>query len=298
MKINKSGNTIIETLSAYLDGQLPEEELRLVRERLAHDASLRAMLDDLRQVRYVLRQTPGLKRRRNFVLSPEMVRKQKTFFRAMNVSRAISAVASVLLVVALGSQYLLSGGMNFAAAPAADMAESANSELTEAVAEEPMMMEAPQELQSMAASTEEDAAAVEEMADQPAEEPAEAALAPEVETEPAADSAEGTVEPSGGGGLPPTPTEEAQQVVGAAASTPTVEGDQRGLPLEKEGDADQVEGEAGTADEDILPPQLTRPGDELLPGSQISTIRILQGVLLLLALAGGLAAAYFRKKVR
>lgn len=307
MKINKSKHTTIETLSAYLDGQLPETEAENLRQRLAENPSLLSQLEGLRQSRYILKQTPKLKRRRSFVLSPEMVRQQKKVFRAMNVSRFISAAASVLLVAVLGSQYLFTGGMRFASAPMSDAAEIANYQMAdEAPVEEPMMMEAAEEMEMMEEAVEEPAAAAPEpsVADDVAEDTAGV-----VETEPAAPAAEAeegdgtqdtTNEPGGGGGEPPT--EEEDQALGSAAMTATPEGTQRSLPMEKDLDAAAELGEADTVDslEQELPAELELdiPVEEPVTESQTTPLQVVQGVLLLLAVLGGLAAAYFRKKVR
>jgi hypothetical protein len=235
-----------------------------------------------------------------------MVRQQNNVFRAMNVSRVISTAASVLLVVVLGSQYLFPGGMRFASAPMSDAAEVANIQMAdEAPAEEPMMMEAAEEMEMLEEPAEEAAAAVPEpsLADDAAEETAGGA---EVEPEaPAAEADEGdgawqTAEPSGGGG--PPPTEEADQELGIAALTATPEGTQRNLPTEKNLDATTEVAEADAVDsiEQELPSasQDDTPADEPVQERQISPLQVIQGVLLLLAVMGGLSAAYFRKKVR
>jgi len=320
MKTNKSKPTSTETLSAYLDGQLSERETQVLLQRLENDTVLRNQLDDLRQTRYVLRRTPKLKRRRSFVLSPEMVKQQKTFFRAMSVSRMVSAAASVMLVVLLGSQYLFAGGMRIASAP---MADSANYAMEQDMpAEEPMMaMEAPaddaaEEGLAMEAPMEEPAAALAEateeldsgMADLPQETDAAGepeSPAPPVADEPAenAGDLQSTQEPMGGGGEPPA-EEAATEESELALPTATTEGDQRAIPQEKDVDETQtgdMDGETvpglGQADQII-------PGDELETGGgqpaglQISALQIVQGILLILAIAGGLTAAYFRKKVR
>lgn len=291
MKNNKPKHTIIETLSAYLDGQLSEQDTQVLRQRLETDAALRTQLDGLRQTRYVLRRTPKLKRRRSFILSPEMVRQQKTFFRAMNVSRMISVAASVLLLATLGSQYLFAGGMGLSSAP---MADSANYEMAEdAPAEEPMMaMEGPDET-----ATEESAMGAlmvepsEEVEGEPADAAGDAADVGEAE-EPA----------------PPLAGEPAAEETAPAQAemvlpTATPAEDQRSVPMEKDVDGTQAGEDSasppglGEADQ-MLPADDLDGGGGLLRGSQISALQIVQAVLLVLVIAGGLTAAYFRKKVR
>ena len=60
----------VEHLSAFLDGQLSPAEAANLEARLAVDASLRKVLDDLRVARGLLRRTPRLRAPRNFMLSP------------------------------------------------------------------------------------------------------------------------------------------------------------------------------------------------------------------------------------
>ncbi len=109
--------------------------------------------------------------------------------------------------------------------------------------------------------------------------------------------------PMGAGGEPPAEETEPAQ---ADMALPTVatDGDQRSMPQQKEADETQ------TVDrEDTSPPGLGEadqsfPADDLEvgggqpAGSQISALQMVQAVLLILAVAGGLTAAYFRKKVR
>lgn len=328
MKNNKSKHNTIETLSAYLDGQLSEGEAEVVRQQLEQDGVLRNQLEDLRQTRYVLRQTPKLKRRRSFVLSPEMVKQQRTFFQALTVSRVISTAASVLLVVLLGSQYLLSGGMGLASAPMADvanyqMAEEAVAEdsvaaeapVEEPAAEEPMMaMEAPEEepaeelveeLETVATDS------VEEPTGEAAEDAAGTGAAEADEPPPAvadrpAEEIQGTQLPTGGGGEPPEDEDAAEEASEAVLPTATMEGTLRSMPMEKDADdaADGAqEGEVGLApelpDEELAPMhEETEPGELRPDGPDIRPMQVAQGILLILAVAGGLAAAYFRKKVR
>ena len=281
MKTNRFEQQTIETLSAYLDGQLSEHETEVVRQQLENSAALRQQLDALRQTRYVLRHTPRLKRRRSFVLSPQMVQQQKTLFRALNVSRAISAAASVLLVVALGSQYLFSGGMGLASAP---MMDTANYEMAEAVAaddaaeEQPMMaMEAPAEEaveEPALDSAADQPAEAEQSAEAPMAEPQEELGSAQVtETEAAASmladepiettqvpagEPQATELPSGGGGEPPEAESEAPVVEETAMPTATPEDAQRSTISEKDADGLQAEG----APEELPDDGLLEPIDE------------------------------------
>jgi hypothetical protein len=297
MKNDRYKQADLETLSAYLDQQLTEVEEQALHNRLSQDKALQARLDGLRQTRYVLRQTPKVKRPRSFALSPEMVKQQSFAFRMMNISRMVSAAASILLIMAIGGQYLVRGG-GFAASQANENAVSVADEAAEAgLAEEPMAMEAPAEEMQMDDAVEEEAAA---------EEPAAAAeMAPAATPTPA-----GTSEPGGGGGEPPgvdggLATDEGTGEIMGIGGGPTLTPDARSLPSEK------TPGEA--ADQFVSPEESASPSsaDEMDGQGQfmgepprpetdraLSPLRIVQAVLLLLALAAGFFAVYFRKQVR
>jgi len=284
----------LETLSAYLDRQLSEAEEQALHSRLSQDIALKRQLDDLRQTRYVLRQTPKVKRPRSFTLSPEMVRQQRFATRAWNYSRMVSAVASVLLIAVIGGQYLLSGRSLGAVAPqesAAFMADEA--------AEEPMMaMEAPME-ESAANAAMDTGLAQEPPTEAAAEAPAAAELAPQPTATLAA-----TLEPGGGGGLPPaeapTATQEIMGIGGGPTMTPAMESG-RMAPTDKLPGDGAPPGMGEVDGQYPEPLQQLAPDDELNPpdqGFQVSAWRLAQAALLVLALIGGILAAYFRKQVR
>jgi hypothetical protein len=62
-----------ETLSAYLDEQLPAKERARLETRLSQAPELRSALEDLRRTRAVLRSQPRVRAPRNFTLTPDMV---------------------------------------------------------------------------------------------------------------------------------------------------------------------------------------------------------------------------------
>ncbi len=62
----------VERLSAYLDGHLSPTETARLEARLASEPALRAVLEDLRQARTLLRHTPRRRAPRNFTLTPRM----------------------------------------------------------------------------------------------------------------------------------------------------------------------------------------------------------------------------------
>jgi anti-sigma factor RsiW len=92
----------IELLSSYLDGQLkPSDSARLER-RLSSDPDLRAVLDDLRSARGLLRQLPMRKAPRNFTLTPKMVGKNPPLPRTYPAFKFVTVLATLLLFFSMG----------------------------------------------------------------------------------------------------------------------------------------------------------------------------------------------------
>ncbi len=293
--------TELENLSAYLDHELTPGEEAQLRTRLAQDKHMREALENLRLTRYTLRNTPKVRRQRSFVLSPEMVRQQKSAWRLFNYSRTIAVAASVLFALVVGGQMLAGGGVGMlAAAPQADVAM--NSAAADEAAEEPMMMEAPAEesyADDMAASgLAEDTEADQAMDAEMAEPAAEMMPMPTGTLEPASTKAdEGdlpTEMPGGGGGLPPT---ETQQVDVPEAGTAESEAASSGLASDDGdmGDTTLRTGEqstdeiAGMENTELVTPPPTEQG--------IQPVQWVQGGLLLVALLGAALAIYFRRSV-
>ena len=97
----------IELLSSYLDGQLKPSETARLESRLSTDPDLRAVLDDLRSARGLLRQLPMRKAPRNFTLTPKMVGKNPPLPRAYPAFRFVSALATVMLFFTLGLNFVV-----------------------------------------------------------------------------------------------------------------------------------------------------------------------------------------------
>ncbi|HSG25565.1 MAG TPA: hypothetical protein VLA32_05545 [Anaerolineales bacterium] len=314
MKNDKLHTIEIETLSAYLDHELSEREETQLRDRLAHDAELREKLEDLRLTRYTLRHTPKVKRSRSFTLSPEMVRKQTVAWRAINISRLVSAAASVLFSFMIIGEILFSGSGGLLAANMAedsvmvDSSEEVGIPMSMQEADDNLMEESAEEPMIAAES-----APVEEpAADEPAEDVAgdTAESTPTVSGigggEPVATQSlevaeaelEGTPEPGAGGGEPPT-----EPPLPAEAT----DEEERTMPSQK------AMGEIGLA-EDGMAEDMTMADDsaEAAPVEKfeetgpteegtresIPWIRWIQGGLLVLAICFGAAAIYFRRMVR
>jgi hypothetical protein len=147
----------IELLSSYLDGQLKPSESARLESRLSSDADLRAVLDDLRSTRGLLRRLPMRKAPRNFTLTPKMVGKNPPLPRGYPAFRFVTALASLLLFFTVGLNFLApqmasplpSGGggapeLMVTEPPIISEAQANEAPATEAPAEEPSMEMAPQ----------------------------------------------------------------------------------------------------------------------------------------------------------
>jgi hypothetical protein len=145
----------IELLSSYLDGQLKPSDTARLEARLSTDPDLRAVLDDLRSTRGLLRRLPMRKAPRNFTLTPKMVGKNPPLPRTYPAFRFVTALASLLLFFTLGLNFLApqmasqspAFGMGGGGAPEILSAEAPavpEAAATEAPAEEPSIQMVPQ----------------------------------------------------------------------------------------------------------------------------------------------------------
>jgi hypothetical protein len=96
-----------ELLSAYLDHRLDAGELARVEKRLAVDAGLRPVLDDLRVARGLLKRAPRRRAPRNFMLNPSDVRVLAPRPPLVPALRYAGAIASILFLFAVGTNTLL-----------------------------------------------------------------------------------------------------------------------------------------------------------------------------------------------
>jgi len=87
-----------ETISAYMDGQLPPKKLTRFESRLSQEPALQVALDELLTARYVLQNTPRLRPPKNFFLTLEMVGKPRRLPRLAPAFGWASALASLLFV--------------------------------------------------------------------------------------------------------------------------------------------------------------------------------------------------------
>lgn len=96
----------LELLSSYLDGQLKPSDSARLESRLSADPNLRAVLDDLRAARGLLRQLPMRKAPRDFRLTPKMVGKNPPLPRTYPAFRFVTALATLLLFFTVGLNFL------------------------------------------------------------------------------------------------------------------------------------------------------------------------------------------------
>lgn len=152
----------LELLSSYLDGQLSSADAARLEARLRTEPDLRSVLQDLRGTRTILRQLPMRKAPRNFRLTPQMVRKNPPLPRAYPIFRFATTLATLLLFFTFGLNFVgpqlasqpPAFGMGGGGAPDTFAEESAQAEeapaaelpvpATEAPAEEPSILMAPQ----------------------------------------------------------------------------------------------------------------------------------------------------------
>lgn len=90
-----------EMLSAYLDSSLSLQEKKHVEDRLAVDSNYKEALISLARTRGILRAVPAIKRRRNFYLTPDMVRPGGWHWLLpfMNYSSAAAGLLAVIFLV-------------------------------------------------------------------------------------------------------------------------------------------------------------------------------------------------------
>ncbi len=96
-------------LSAYLDGQLSEARRVALEQALAHDAALRARLEELRYTVNLVRAAPLHDVPRNFLLTPSMVSVAPRAHLARRWypwTRLATALTAIALVITLGLQAL------------------------------------------------------------------------------------------------------------------------------------------------------------------------------------------------
>ena len=175
-----------EDLSAYLDGQLDASEHARLERRLAVDAGLRQLLDDLRVARGLLRRVPRRAAPRNFTLSPLNAKVRAPQPRAVPVLRLTGALATFLFLLGVGVNTLSPiAARSLAAAPAPGYGMGGGAGGADPTMEALMLeglatpgAEAPMAQSDLAAPTAEPSAKTAPPAEQPAAPTARGAQAP------------------------------------------------------------------------------------------------------------------------
>ncbi len=281
----------LEALSAFLDGQLPQKDTRELEARIENEAELRQALEDLRRTRQVLHMAPQIRRPRSFTLTPEMVGKKFFIPRGFTALRLVSVVASVLFVfVFAGDVFLnISADEEVAFAPLAKEAPMESfAVLVEVEAVEEGFMDKVEEPQVPGAvSTEvqqERAIEVEQVVEEPASEEPEMAAAP--------DETAGEEPPVGIGIAERENDFLATTPLPSTTPTVTVE-----VVIAEDADLGMAEvvitvPSTALAVEETPTPEKVERGLAV----QVPTVRIVEGILVLVAVVSGGIAFLVRRK--
>ncbi len=109
----------VELLSEYLDGRLSPSDSARLKSRLESDAGLRAVMDDLRSARGLLRKLPRRSAPRDFTLTPKMAGLRAPEPRAYPTFRFAAVLAAFLFVVTIAvNGFAPLAARHLAAAPA------------------------------------------------------------------------------------------------------------------------------------------------------------------------------------
>jgi hypothetical protein len=91
---NKISERDIETLSAYLDGQVNAPERAKLEARLRIDNEFRSVYENLRSTKALLRSAPKIRAPRNYTLSPKMVGQRWLGKSGYPIMKPVSVLAS------------------------------------------------------------------------------------------------------------------------------------------------------------------------------------------------------------
>ena len=113
----------LETLSAFLDGEISGRDQERLEARLQSDEALREYLEGLRRTRAAVRSLPVLRAPRNYYLTPEMVGQKGTTRRLFPVLSFASALATMLFVLLLVGDFITLNSPAFAPLRALEASE-------------------------------------------------------------------------------------------------------------------------------------------------------------------------------
>jgi len=114
----------LEQLSAYLDGQLSQQEQHEVVQRLAVDAVWQAEFASLQAMSELLHELPRRRVPRDFTLTPTMVSIPRFLVFPATVPYSLSSAVAAVLLVALGLRFILDGATQAALSPASSLTYS------------------------------------------------------------------------------------------------------------------------------------------------------------------------------
>ncbi|MDX1600713.1 MAG: zf-HC2 domain-containing protein [Anaerolineales bacterium] len=147
----------LERLSAYLDGELSEQERSELEARLEEERRLQGALEELEGAVGYLRRLPQVRPPRNYALTPQVVGQRQATW-GFPMLQFATAVAALLLVAVVGLDAVTSGAGVLPAAPAeqvgapfAMQAAPTTAPMQEEAAEAPQAMQAEPEAESGAA---------------------------------------------------------------------------------------------------------------------------------------------------
>lgn len=100
-----------QTLSAYLDGRLSDRERARLESRLIYDSELNIALEEIRNVRYLLKEIPVKRAPRNYTLTPQMVGVRVSQPPSYPALRLASVLSTVLLMLVWFSNLLFPTAM-------------------------------------------------------------------------------------------------------------------------------------------------------------------------------------------
>jgi hypothetical protein len=296
----------LETLSAFLDGQLSPRNMRKLESRLGREPDLQRALEQLRQTRRALRSAPQARAPRNFTLTPEMAGQRVVIPRGYMTMRVVAVTASLMFAVVVVGELLLNGmpmaGVAFA--PAAEKSVAESYAMQDLVDEDVPAAAAPAEALERAVEVEKET----EVTEAPVEEPD--TLGAALPT--------GTFEGKAGewmdaAGLPGTPTmmgtPAPPEVAPAPAELPAITEIPPPAPTPTATHVEEVPGDVGADDVNaVVEPGVDQereegatvdiPDERVRPGIYVPPIRLIEGGLVLIALLSGGMAYLLRRRVQ
>jgi len=137
----------LETISAYLDGEVTPEEKRMFAERLKYEKELQELYERLSRTRAILRARPLLRAPRNYIVKPQMVQQKKSVWNVFVNRNRLFQTASAVLSIVFGIWFCLNillinqqKGLPMLSAPAPVYESAPQVSNPEAGAEEPPLL--------------------------------------------------------------------------------------------------------------------------------------------------------------